>query len=465
MTLTEPHSIPARFAHQQRTLEHCLDHDRVCDWSDPGTGKTRGHLDFCHEKAGQGKALVLAPLSLLDCAWANDARKFSPWQRVSLAYAANREKAFQATADIVVANHDAVKWIRDQVRANPKFLADFDTLIIDEVNAFKNPKAARTKALIDIRHHFQYRHILTGTPAPQSLLDLWAPVFVCDDGERLGTSFYAFRNQVTVPVQVGPRAEMVQWRDRPGAEEMVTAKLADISIRHCKADCLDIPPNQKILVPTKLPASVMRLYQQMLNESVFEFESGGYVNAIHAGAKANKLLQICTGAVYDGDKTAHLVHVERYQQVIDLMDERPWPCVVFFNWRHEREALSRLAEAAGMSHAVIDGETPAAARPGIVDQFQAGKLKVIFAHPASAGHGLTLTAGKTTIWASPTANAEHFLQANARIDRNGQDQRTETIMLAAEGTREEALYESMLEGKVRRVDAVLNLFTQLQEAA
>ena len=186
------------------------------------------------------------------------------------------------------------------------------------------------------------------------------------------------------------------------------------------------------------------------------------INAVNAAVRANKLLQICTGAIYDENGLKHLLHTERYQQVIDLILERSWPCLVAFNWRHEREELTKLAEKNDISYGVIDGTVSANSRKELVRQFQRGEIRALFAHPASASHGLTLTAGRSTIWCSPTANAEHFLQFNARIYRAGQSKKTETILIAAKHTRENTIYE-MLQGKTDRVSNILELLVATQE--
>lgn len=461
-------TVPPRYRHQQAIVDFCDSHDRVLNFSDPGTGKTRAHLDAFIQRPNRKRALVIAPLSILEPAWGQDIRKYQPTIRYSIADAKNRKKAFYEHSDIVLMNHDGVKAVRDMHRKDPHMLADFDTLIVDEATAFKNLAgrggSARAHALADIRHMFAHRHLLTGTPASNSVLDLFALAFLCDDGERLGKSYFAFRNQVTVPEQVGPSAQMIRWVDRPGALEIVSKKLEDITVRFAKHECVDIPKNHVFSVYTELPRQVRELYNEMLHESVVALDSGQVINAIHAGARANKLLQICTGAVYGEHGIASLVHLERYKLVISIVEERPWPCVVVFNWRHEREQLTALAEAQGLSYDVIDGEAPPARRADIVARFQAGLTRMLLIHPQSAAHGLTLTAGRSTIWASPTANAEHFLQANARIDRNGQQHETETILITARNTREDRVYD-MLQGKVDRVGTLLDIFTTLRRAA
>lgn len=453
------------YAHQQKTVDFCHEHPRIHDWSDCGTGKTRAHLEAFRAAPLAGRALVLAPLSILESAWLDDLRRFTPTLRASIAYARNREAAFKAEADLVITNHDATTWIAAQAKRDKHFLAEFTHLICDEVTAYKHlagrGNAARARALADIRHHFERRRLLTGTPASGSVLDLWALGYLCDDGKRLGTSFFAYRNSVTTPIQVGPSTNMIQWKEKPGAIDIVTKQLADITIRHRREDCIDIPPNHKYTLYTSLDSTSRQLYDEMHRDSLLALDSGAVVDAIHAGARAVKLLQICTGAVYDGEHIAHLIHQDRYRMVIDLVQERPWPCLVLFNWRHEADQLAALATAAKLPHGIMNGDTSVDDRIALVRAFQAGELRLLIAHPGTVAHGLTLTTGRTTIWSSPTYRAEYFLQANARIDRNGQQHPTETIMIAARDTREELVYD-MLQGKVDRVSSLLHLMTNLQ---
>lgn len=456
------------YAHQIATADFARATPRMHNWSDPGTGKTRAHLDAFDQRAGHKRMLVLAPLSILETAWANDAATFTPNLRLSVAYAKNRAKAFADNSDIVVTNHDAVKWIVAQVKRDRQFLSDFDEVVVDEATAFKNLAgrggADRARALADIRHHFDHRRMLTGTPASNSILDVWAMGYICDDGQRLGDSYYAYRNSVTTPVQVGPSANMIQWKEKPGSIDIVTKLLSDITIRFRKDDCVDIPPNHQFYVHTTLNNQTRQRYDEMVRDSLLELESGAVISAIHAGARAQKLRQICTGAVYDGEHLVHDFHADRYGLVLDLVMERPWPCLVAYNWRHECTAMQQRARNLGVSHGVLSGDTPIDERVALVRKFQAGELRVLFAHPQTASHGLTLTAGRTTIWASPTDNAERFLQFNARIDRNGQQHPTETIMIAARDTSEERIYE-LLRGKVDRVANLLQLILDLKEAA
>ena len=445
------------FEHQTKTTDFILSKPGVLITSDPGTGKTRSVID-AYAKRRSGRMLVLAPLSILEASWADDIRKFQPSISHSVAFAKNRLKAFNSNSDIVITNHDAVKWIAK----NPAVLDGFDTICIDEFTAFKNKDSQRSKAMAKVANHFEYRIAMSGTPNSNTILDIWHPTFLIDDGERLGVRFYSFRSAVCQP-QFNGFANV--WVARPDAQEIVASALFDINIRFSLEECIDMPQQVVSTRYVTLNDKTMAAYSTLAEDSVL-YTPQGTINAVHAGAKVKKLLQLCTGAVYDEHGNAQGIHAERYDLVMQLVQERKH-CLVAFNWQHERNHLVELAEKQSIKYGVIDGSTPANKRKDIVDRMQAGQLQVVFAHPQSAGHGLTMTKATTVIWASPTYNAEHYQQFNRRIYRAGQTQRTEVIRIAAERTWEPDVYEK-LETKLSRMDellGILNQTTSLRESA
>jgi SNF2 family DNA or RNA helicase len=182
------------------------------------------------------------------------------------------------------------------------------------------------------------------------------------------------------------------------------------------------------------------------------------VTAINAAAVAGKLLQIASGAVYDdnGEGAYSPIASERYELILDLVEEREHS-IVFFNWVHQRDELIKEAKKRGVAFAVYDSTTSTRDRTAIVKDYQAGEYRVLFAHPQSAGHGLTLTKGTATIWASPTYNLEHFLQGLKRVHRIGQDKKTETIVIVAEGTIDELVWRALQDKNVKLVELLEGL--------
>ena len=442
--------IPNAYSHQVDTTNFVIENPRCLITSDPGTGKTRAVLD-AHVSLG-GRTLVLAPLSILEAAWVEDINKFQPQITYGVAYAKNREKIFRdTTLDMVITNFEAVNFLQK----NLHFLKDFSTIVIDEFTAFKNRQAKRSKNLKNIIPYFNNRIAMSGTPNTNSILDLWHPVYLVDEGKRLGQRFYAFRNQVCTPRFNGFANE---WIDKPGIEEVVADRLKDITIRHSLEDCIDLPDNIVRTVYTNLSSKVAKMYKTLADESVL-YTQQGTINAVNAGARVKKLLQLVSGGVYDQEGNVQYFHQERYDLVIDLIDARKHSLVAF-NWKHERDALVKLAEKKNISYEIIDGSIPAHKRKDIVARFQAGQIKVLFAHPQSAGHGLTLTKATTCIWCSPTYNAEHFQQFNRRIHRSGQTNKTETILITARNTWEESVYDK-LNGKLGRMENLLHILNEV----
>ena len=442
--------------HQTASLKMMDKSDIIFDMSDPGTGKTFVQImAFAKRRKRSGKcALIIAPKSLLRSAWEDDFSKFAPQIKCSVAYADNREKAFAADADVFITNIDAVVWLLKQ---KPAFFSRFDTLIVDEVSAFKHHTSGRSKALNKIRKYFKYRSVMSGTPNSNTICDIWNPVQILDDGKRLGTQFFGFRAAVCQPEQVGPQPNMVKWTDRDGSEEAIYGLIADITIRHRFADCIDIPPTHTYTIAYHLTSKQKKAYLEMEKNQIMTLKKEK-VTAINAAAVTTKLLQIASGAVYESPDKYHVVDTGRYELVMDLVEDRKHP-LVFFLWKHQRDELVKLAEKRGLKYCVLDGNTSDKERDAMVRHYQNGFYDVMFAHPMSAAHGLTLTTGSTVIWPSPTYNLEHFSQGNKRQARNGQKEKTEIIVILGEGTIDQKVYTRLLE-KNTKMTNLLGLFAE-----
>lgn len=431
------------YRHQQNSVNFLAECDRTFDMSDAGTGKTAAHLAAWGERRlnGGGRLLVLAPKSILRPAWANEIKKFCPWFSCSVAKAGNKWKQdLEAETDILITNHDRVKAL---IKLPGSFWKQFDTIVIDESTAFKHHTSQRSKAVKKLVKFFTYRNCLSGTPMNASVTELWMQQFLLDDGDTLGDSFFRFRNIVQSPTQVGPDAQMVRWDDNPGALDAVLNLIAESTIRNEFDKCLDVPPNTHRLVFFDLSARHRKIYEDFLEESML-FAENQWVSAVNAAARLDKALQICTGAVYasrDGDYVP--IDSDRYELIADIVDQRSEPVVVFFNWRHQRTEMGDMFSERGVPWAYIDGAVGSNTRDEIVADFQAGKIHVLLLHPRAAGHGLTLTRGQTTIWAGPIRQPDIFRQGCARIHRAGQLHPTETIMIAANDTFENDVYETL----------------------
>ena len=440
-------------AHQEKSLKFCKSRKRVADISDPGTGKTLVEiLDFAQQHKRDKKAmLVLAPKSLLKAAWANDIHKFAPHLKVSIAWAKNRKEAMNAPADVYITNIDAVT---DLLKYPEKFWKKFGRLVIDESTAYKNPTSKRSKAVAKIAKHFDFRRIMTGTPMPQGVCDLWHQIYILDEGKRLGASFYNFRSACCTPVQNGPDAKHIRWEDKPGIEDAVVALLSDIVVRHRFEDCVDIPANHQYAIEVELSAKHAKFYQDFEAMQLAAIE-GKTITAVNAAALNTKLLQVASGAVYNDQGGYSLIDTDRYELVADLVESRAHS-TVWYQWEHQKDETIKALKARKISYVVWNPD-----RPEIEQEFQAGCYQTILCHPQSAGHGLTFTKAVASILCSPTYNLEHFLQLYKRIYRIGQKEKTETIVLVAPETRDEHAWARMGDKRIRQD----NFFSAVKEMA
>lgn len=438
------------FDHQTIALSRFRNIPRGLDLSDPGTGKTRIQIDlFAIRRANKGgRALIIAPKSLLETAWVDDIRKFAPHLITSVAYARNREKAFLEQADVYITNTDATRWLAKQ---KPSFFRKFDTIIIDEISTFKHRTSLRSRCLRKIVKYFRYRYGLTGTPNANSILDVWHPAYLIDDGKRLGTRFLHFRQTVAFPIQVGPEIQMVKWEDKPGSGAAVADMLSDISVRYKLEECHDLPKNNVYHLYYTLSSQQQAAYDFMEANAILEVSENEVINAVNAAALVTKLLQIASGTVYDESGLAINIESGRYQLISDLVAARNHS-LVFFNWKHQANKLEETFRKDGITSCRIDGTVKDKDRAKVVRDFQRGLYQVCLAHPQSAAHGLTLTKATTAIWASPTYNLEHFVQGNRRIYRAGQTRKTETILITAKHTMESMVYKKLSKKGERQID-------------
>lgn len=444
--------------HQAKSVAFFKAHERGFDNSDPGTGKTRVQIEvYKQRRKPRGRWLIICPKTLMIPAWGEDIEKYAPELTVAFATAENREAAFLAKTDVVVLNTDGIKWLAE--KANQKLLKDFDHLTIDEYTAYKHPSSARTKAMVAARKFFTHRYALSGTPNPNTVMELFVPALIVDDGKRLGTSFTRFRNIVQVPEQVGPSPNHLKWADKPGAAQAMNELLGDITIRHSFADVMrHVPANHREVKAFDLSRRMRAIYKQMEAECLIAFDGEAKINAVHAASLRSKLLQIASGAVYDSEGNYKLVDTYRYELTCDLIEEATHS-VVFFNWKHQRDYLSKELDKRDISFAVIDGSTPQRMRDDIVKRYQDGEYRTILLHPRTGAHGLTLTRGDTTIFTSPIYEADLMKQGIARIHRGSQNKVTRTVFLEAKNTVEQKVYARLEE----KNNAMNDLLTMQEE--
>lgn len=428
------------FAHQKEFANIWSEQNRILNFSGCGTGKSNSVIHTVQAYWPKARVLVLGPLSILGPAWGGDLDDFAPDMDYGVAYAKNRKKVFEEDKpQWVIANHDAIKAI-----VKNGWHKDFDILVVDEADAFRNRTSQRSKALNQAAKDIGKLTMMTGTPNPNSVTDLWHLVHCIDGGERLGRNFFGFRNQVQhgTPIPGAPPGAAL-WRDKAGAQDIVTALINDIVYRVDLEDVTELPPLITRYMTIPMPRKVSLQYTQMVHESMVAIGEGKCVDSVHAGSRMQKMLQILSGALYDSSGEIHNLNDDRTNLVLDLVEETD-ASIVAFQWTHQRDALIKEATKRKIPFAFIDGSVSASKREQIVADYQKGKVQVLFAQPQSAGHGITLTRGNRVIWASPTYRADIYQQFNHRIYRTGQTRKCEVIHVAYENSAELEVYAKLM---------------------
>jgi SNF2 family DNA or RNA helicase len=336
-------------------------------------------------------------------------REHDKWEHLAglkiskvLGTAGQRKAALEADADIYIINRENVCWLCD----NYKW--DFDTVIIDELSSFKSNKAQRFKALKKVRPKISRIVGLTGTPAPNGLLDLWPQMNILDMGERLGRFIGGYRERFFLPDKRN-RDIIYSYKPKAGAEEKIYALISDICISMKAIDYLQMPEYLSSNVVVEMNEKEKNFYSALENDMVLSVGEDE-LDAVNAAALSNKLLQMANGAVYGEDKKVLSIHDRKLDALEDLIEAANGkPVLVAYWFKHDRERIKER-------FSVRDIDTA----EDIAD-WNDGKIPVALIHPASAGHGLNLQeGGSTIIWFSLTWSLELYQQLNARLWRQGQ---------------------------------------------
>lgn len=451
---------------QEYMAEFTLDRGRSWNQSDCGVGKTLSQIHAYHlgRQRGHvtGQVVALCTKTSMVVAWVNDIIKYNAGfgtnYTFAVADAAHREAAFSSGADFIIVNHDGVKWMVENMRLLTQ--QRFQWLLIDEATAYKNPNSDRTKALMAVRILFEWRTAMSGTPYAKSVMDAFMPTFIVDDGDHLGNSFYAARNQFQSPQRMGRDPKSIQWRDLPQSKDMMIEALSDMTVRfELKLNVR----NEELYFHVPMPPKVRLAYEFMCEHGIYE-DDGQTAIAVNAAVKLNKMLQILTGSIYDADGKAILVDTGRYEFVIDKVMERSHPSLVIYNWTHELEMLMKYAKKHRLRHAFINSSVTGDKRTAIVDAFQAGELDCIFAHPKTVAHAVTLTHGDAVIWASPPNSPELLYQANKRVNRRGQTKDNQILYICAKDSKEEEVYKRLQDPLATQAE-ILAVFAQASRGA
>ena len=414
---------------------------------DMGLGKTVTSLTaidiLMNDYLDVGKVLVIAPKNVAENTWTDEIQKWDHlrWLKVKCisGTAVKRRKALDEEADIYTISRDNVVWLVDELKKDWKF----DTLIIDELSSFKNPSSKRFKKLKTVTPFFDRVIGLTGTPAPNSYMDLWSQIYLLDRGERLGKNITAFRRQF---FNAYSRGMYVEYELKEGAKEKIDDLISDICVSMKSKDYLkDLKEPIIIDYKVKLDNKEFKLYRDMAKEAVAEVTENDKVVALSAAVVTNKLLQMANGTVYGDDKKPFKIHERKLETLDDILEQaQNENILVFYNFQSDLEnILSKFPEAKK-----FEGSED-------IRNWNSGKIKMLLLHPASAGHGLNLQQGGSIIvWYGLTWSLELYLQANARLVRQGQKEVVRIYRLVTEHTVDERVIET-LNGKKYKQDELL----------
>ena len=366
------------------------------------------------------RILVIAPLRVARDTWPDELHKWEHLSDLRLSVAVGteteRKAALQAKADIYIINRENVGWLIE----DSGIPFDFDTLVVDELSSFKNHQTKRFRSLMKVRPKVVRIIGLTGTPSSNGLMDLWAEYRLLDMGQRLGRFIGQYRSTYFTPDKRNGQV-IFSYKPLPFAEKEIYAKIADITISMKSTDHLIMPELVTAQYLIKLSDKERERYDELRQDLVLKL-AGGDVTAANAAALSGKLCQMANGAVYGDDGTVHYIHDRKLDALEDLIEAANGkPVLVAYWFKHDLERISARLKDRHISFTKLDTSDSIAS-------WNEGKWPVALIHPASAGHGLNLqSGGSTIIWFGLTWSLELYQQANARLWRQGQ--KAETVVL------------------------------------
>lgn len=427
--------------YQRRISERIVATPRVAVWAEMGLGKTvvvGTALVQLADEMELGKVLVTGPKRVASTVWPAEVRKWSHLQllrwhlldaddfglravyspsgrRIGLEVrdvntARRRLREIVAGSDVVLVTIEFLPWLVRLLGTR----WPFDTVVLDESTLVRNHETERFRALRFVCPATTRFIELTGTPAPQSLLGLWSQMYLIDRGARLGETFTKFRNAFFMPSRFGPNGRVFDYAPRPGARDAILAKLEDVAISLRAEDWLELPERIDNDIRVTLPDQARALYDQMERKGFAELgllsTGAPTVLAANAAVVVGKLLQVASGTMLDGAGESHEVHDVKVEALADILDATPGNVLCFYTYAADRERLlRRFPQARHLDES------------GVIDAWNQGEVRMLVAHPQAGGHGLNLQeGGDTVVWFTVPHSTEQYLQANARLHRQGQ---------------------------------------------
>ena len=427
-------------SYQKYAAEFITAHPASAILLDCGCGKTIITLtaiaDLLWDLFDVNKVLVICPIRVAQV-WAEEIGKWSHLQglRYSIAIGteSQRRYALAQDADIYVINRDVVPWLVENYASTWKW----DMLVLDELSSFKNPQAKRFKSLLKVRPKVRRVVGLTGTPSSNGLMDLWAEYRLLDLGERLGKFIGSYRQAYFRPDKTNG---MIVYSYKPlvGAEEQIYRRIADMTVSVRCTDVLRMPELISSPYEVRMSEDEKKVYDRLKNDLVLGLPDGE-VTASNAAALSGKLCQMSNGAVYTDDGNAVTIHSRKLDALEDIIEaQQGKPLLVAYWFKHDLDRITERLRSLGVKYARIDKEDA-------IRRWNAKQIQVGLIHPASAGHGLNLqSGGSTLVWFGLTWSLELYIQTNARLWRQGQVSRSVVIMhIVTKGTVDERILKAL----------------------
>lgn len=429
--------------YQLYAIEYIETHPISAVLLDMGLGKTSITLtalqDLLFDRFEAHKVLIIAPLRVARNTWPAELQKWDHLQDLTVSMvvgnAEERKAALAKQADLYVINREMVLWLVEQ--SGYKF--DFDTVVIDELSSFKNHQSKRFKALMKVRPKVKRIIALTGTPSSNGLMDLWAEFRLLDMGERLGRYITQYRTKYFMPDKRNAQI-IFSYKPLPGAEEQIYDKISDITISMKAADFLPMPQRIESEYPVYLSEEEREKYDALKQEMVLQMPDEE-ITAANAASLSGKLSQLANGAIYTEEKDVITVHDRKLNALEDIIEAAAGkPILVAYWFQHDLQRIIERLEALKVSYARISS-------PGSIELWNRGEFAVGLIHPASAGHGLNLQeGGSTLVWFGLTWSLELYQQTNARLWRQGQTASTVVIQhIVAKDTVDERILKALTE--------------------
>lgn len=432
--------IPHKY--QLTAINHVINVPKCGLFLDMGLGKTISTLtaikELKYNRFQVNKVLIIAPKKVAEGTWSKEKDKWNHTKdfRVSLVLGSQQKriKALSVNADLYIINRENIPWLVDYLR-NDWY---FDTVVIDESSSFKNSRSKRFKALKMVLPKINRLIELTGTPSPNGVEDLWAQIYLLDQGTRLEKYITHFRAKYMEPNKRN-RSQIFDYKIKDGVYDSIINKISDICISMKSEDYLELPDLSYNEIPVILNDKARRDYDKMERDFVLELEGAeDEITAVNAAALSNKLLQISNGAVYNSTGIYTEVHDAKIEAFLELVERlQGKSLLVFYNFQHDRDRIKRALEKSDL--VVKELKTTQDE-----DDWNAGKIDILLTHPASAAYGLNLQEGGNHVcWFGLSWNLEHYQQANKRLHRQGQKEKVIIHHLVTQGTRDEDVMRAL----------------------